>query len=127
MNKHIHLYVANMSDLAFKVGITHNPRARMASLRTGSPFAIELVGSVEVPKLYARFLEQGISNRYDDRMLEGEWFSYKEGETPEDVLEDVAGVAPLLLRCYQLGCKPTPKEALRAMGPLDDEQEGNVS
>lgn len=59
-----------------KIGITGNVESRMASIQTGSPRQLKIVGCFWTPnREIARKFEVAFHNQYHDRRLSGEWFS----------------------------------------------------
>lgn len=61
-----------------KVGISNNPRKRLATIATACPFPIELVFAFECPNLeIARYMEKMFHETRGDHHLHGEWFDYQ--------------------------------------------------
>lgn len=69
------LYLIESPELGVvKIGISSNPKARCASLQTGSAFPLRVAYTKEIPERFARFAERSAHEWLKaDRML-GEWF-----------------------------------------------------
>lgn len=60
---------------AVKIGVAANPAARLAQLRTGSPFEMELVCCFTLPdRQIAMHVEGTFHHAYAHKRLKGEWF-----------------------------------------------------
>lgn len=69
----------------FKIGISADPAARLASLQTGSPFLLRLVCSREFADAAA--VERELHMRMGAHRIHGEWF-----DLPPRALADVQAV-----------------------------------
>lgn len=69
MTKEGYVYVAKCED-RYKIGWTQNPSRRMASLQTGNPFEIELVGFI--PGSMSD--EERFHDHFASKRCRGEWF-----------------------------------------------------
>lgn len=73
------VYIAECQGV-YKIGhTTQDPRDRVAKLRTGNPFPVELVGSIPGSRAMERYLHR----TYKSRKIKGEWFIL----TPDEVKE----------------------------------------
>lgn len=81
-----YLYVIGVRDgdgfkAPCKVGISSSPRGRLASLNTGSPFPLGLVGALRLPaRDIAEFCERGFHETQAASRLNGEWFDMEPGK-----------------------------------------------
>jgi len=61
-----------------KIGISHSPWSRIASMQTACPFKIELAWIFECPnREIARFLEKMFHETQAARAMHGEWFKMR--------------------------------------------------
>lgn len=69
------VYVIGREQGPVKVGISHNPHARVRELQTGCPFKAELLHFQPLPtREWARQIEGDFHAVYDNCRLYGEWF-----------------------------------------------------
>lgn len=71
--------IAKIEDRKFvapvKVGITDNPRSRLKTISTSSPFPVGLVHTLHVPlRGMAREMEGAFHHTQAEHRLNGEWF-----------------------------------------------------
>ncbi len=66
-----HVYLLESGE-RFKIGYTKNIKKRLRQLRTGSPFDIRLVHSLEAEQPQA--LEKQFHDRFAKKRIRGEWF-----------------------------------------------------
>lgn len=75
----VFVYIAEMdceSMHPVKVGISSNPKSRIRSLQTGSPFPIRLLITVAAESRdHATHIESAIHAAFEDTRLSGEWFN----------------------------------------------------
>jgi len=90
-----HIYVMESNDLV-KIGISNDPKARLATMTTGSPIIIELVWKLELPRPLAHTAERAahIVLAERGRWSHGEWFNCTT-KIAIDVIEKVLYVLAL--------------------------------
>lgn len=71
-----HVYLIKCQHL-YKIGIANDVDRRMAELRTGNPFPLELVATCTNG---GRFTETLLHERFAHRRVSGEWFALDNGE-----------------------------------------------
>lgn len=69
------IYLVRASNGMVKIGMTSNPRARLAGLQTGSPLQLSIVHRRSVPTPRARTAEKRIHHTLRAHRAHGEWFS----------------------------------------------------
>lgn len=70
-----HIYIIGCKKLrTIKIGISSNPKSRLASLQTNCPYKLELL-FVSEAKENARDIERDLHHRLSLYRLHGEWFS----------------------------------------------------
>lgn len=60
------------SNGLYKIGITQNLEARIASLQTGSPDTIEVIHTIKTSNM--TMLENELHNKFESKRVRGEWF-----------------------------------------------------
>jgi hypothetical protein len=83
------VYVVRGDHNLIKVGVTTNPRARLASLRTGSAFPIEYAYIAVTPGDSGAEIESAAQTLLEKHRCNGEWF---DGQ-PEMAVAALAGAA----------------------------------
>jgi hypothetical protein len=83
------VYVVRGDHNLVKIGITTNPRARLASLRTGSAFPIDYAYLAVTPGESRAAIESGTHTLLDKHRCNGEWFDVQ----PEMAVAAIAGAA----------------------------------
>jgi hypothetical protein len=83
------VYVVRGDHNLVKIGITTNPRARLASLRTGSAFPIEYTYLAVTPGDSGAAIEGAAHQLLDKHRCNGEWFDVQ----PEMAVAAIAGAA----------------------------------
>lgn len=70
------VYVIGQGDGMFmKVGITSNPKARLAELQTGNPYPLDMMHTRRMPSRdAARTVEARVHDILSDFHMSGEWF-----------------------------------------------------
>jgi hypothetical protein len=72
---HVYLIKAVGKWPMYKIGKAKNPASRLASLQTGSPMELELVGFVRCKgEAHAGAVEQSFHHRFRRSRHRGEWF-----------------------------------------------------
>ena len=74
MNRHLYIIQSKQSG-AIKIGISKNPKKRLAQLQTGSPFKLKLILIIENRADLEKRLHKELSC-FRIRNYKGEWFSY---------------------------------------------------
>lgn len=58
-----------------KIGVSHNPNVRLASVQTGSHKRLEVISAVPMPtRELADALEKGLHDHFGGYRMSGEWF-----------------------------------------------------
>jgi hypothetical protein len=83
------VYVVRGDHNMIKVGVTTNPRARLASLRTGSAFPIDYAYLAVTPGESRTEIETATHALLDKHRCNGEWFDI----APEMAVAAIAGAA----------------------------------
>jgi len=76
-----YVYAIDNNNGAIKLGLSHNPPLRLASLQTGSPTRLSLLAFRPGTALD----EQALHERFGHLRLHGEWFSSMEGSIYREV------------------------------------------
>jgi hypothetical protein len=95
------IYVIGPEQGLQKVGLATDPRSRLATLQTASPFDLLLHASVAVPFGYAQTIERQAHRLLVRSCVRNEWFE----TTPADAIAAVHAAAALWIR------KATPSTA----------------
>jgi hypothetical protein len=82
------VYVVRGDHNMVKVGVTTNPRARLASLRTGSAFPIDYAYLAVTPGDSGAAIEAAAHKLLDKHRCNGEWFDVQ----PEMAVAAIAGI-----------------------------------
>lgn len=80
-----------------KIGVADNPKARLASLQTGSPVKLRLIDAIPLPsRRGAHQIESLMHSIYEGCRLHGEWFD----TNPEDCARFIRRNAPTMFLCW---------------------------
>lgn len=94
-----------------KIGISHQPSARLGSVQTGNHKKLEVISAVAMPsRALAKALERGLHWHFEAFRLSGEWFDV----SPIDAAIGACCWAKLILEEMKL----TPDEVNRALRVL---------
>lgn len=89
----MYLYCFNFAlkgDIYFKIGISSDVRSRLQTLQTGNPFKLSVLFKIKVfSREDAIVLERGMHNKLWEIRLEGEWFSFGNKYTKEDLSKEL--------------------------------------
>lgn len=116
--------VAGVGEFAaVKVGIAKNPEHRLAQLKTGSPFEMDIACVLALPNRdMALGIEQSFHKLNAEQRLKGEWFDLH----PVEAVRRVCGFVEALIylledeELYELALQKTGvSEVLRVMATLD--------
>ena len=88
------LYIMKCLEF-YKIGITHNPRARESTIQSSNPTEVRLINYFELPKkLNTRRLciefEESVHQSFSSKKVRGEWYALdsEDIETIEDSFKD---------------------------------------
>ena len=107
-------FIRHKNTKPIKIGYTEKetPEDRIASMETGSPFGIELLGFIKSSN--AKRLEIELHKEYSSRRVKGEWFNLTEEEVKSILREhDVSNITSLrILKAFLVKESLTPKEVI---------------
>lgn len=72
------VYLVKHPHDLYKIGIARNPAIRLAELQVGSPYLLELVGSMLTNEVVS--WEQDLHARYKEQRVRGEWFKLSDSD-----------------------------------------------
>lgn len=85
-----YIYIIGDGCNAVKIGISDDPKRRLADLQVGSSVRLKLYYQVSVPGRGAQALKQRLHRLFHDRNLQGEWFFLEPQVAYETVLEAIS-------------------------------------
>ena len=105
-------FIRHKTTKPIKIGYTEKetPLDRIATMETGSPFGIELLGFIETNN--AKKLEIELHEKYDSFRTKGEWFDISEEEV-KSILKEHSTIninSLQILRAFLIKERLTPKE-----------------
>ena len=68
-----YVYAIHSHGPFYKIGCSFDVNQRLATLQTGNPLKLRIVGTFKVDDVYS--LEEKIHKLLDDRRINGEWFA----------------------------------------------------
>ena len=86
------IYVIGPLEGAQKVGLTTDPKARLATLQTGCPQELVIHVAVRVPFGEAHVVERRAHRMLERSRVKNEWFDLKPNDAIEAVLEATKAV-----------------------------------
>lgn len=99
-NMYLYCFIfAIKEDIYFKIGISSDINQRLQSVQTGNPFKLYLLFKVAIPsKENALLLEKSLHTRLWKNRLEGEWFTFKNLYTRDELRKELKYLTLLCLK-----------------------------
>lgn len=72
-NARLYLYLVRASDYV-KIGVTGDVNRRMANMKCGCPFPLEIVSVRTLPRVLAHQVERRVHAHFAEVRMQGEWF-----------------------------------------------------
>lgn len=113
MSDDCYVYVIGRPEGPVKVGISSSPYARLSTIQTSCPFAIDLAYVFQCPdRDIARHIERSFHETRREKCLHGEWFNY----APREAIAVLCIAFHVALRCNLGGDDTLVEECLEFCG-----------